>query len=175
MAGTAVCDVRSSAMPVPLQDLRFRPFELADAGLLDRWLRAAGLGVPAGLVRESWSRRLLGDARIVVRVAIDAGGAPRGFVRLDLAPDRSAEITLIADPGARRQGIGTSLLEEALIEARARGLRRLVAVVDTDNRVAREFLVAGGFEVTRAPLPGFDHLERVVHGADRQPPLEIVP
>jgi len=162
-------------MPAPLQDLEFRPFEPADAAVLDRWLRQAGLGVPRGLLEGSWTRRLLGDERIHMRVAVDAGGQTLGFVRLDLAPDRSAEITLIADPSRRRHGIGSALLDHVLAEMRVRGYRRLLAVVDVDNRAAREFFLAAGFEVARSPLPGFDHLERVVHRADRQPPLEIVP
>jgi ribosomal protein S18 acetylase RimI-like enzyme len=162
-------------MPVPLQELRFRPFEVSDAGVLDRWLRRVGLGVPRGLLEGEWTRRLLGDGRIYMRLAVDAAGRTLGFVRLDIAPDRTAEITLIADPDRLRRGIGTSLLEHALAEMRTRGLGRMLAVVDIDNRAGREFFLAAGFEIARSPLPGFDHLERVVHRADRQPPLEIVP
>jgi GNAT superfamily N-acetyltransferase len=155
-------------------DLSFRPFEPPDVEILGPWVRAAELGLPDGVLADDWGRRVVGDPRIVVRVAEDAGG-PVGFFRLDLAPDRSAEITIFTDPKRRRKGIGSRVLEEALREIRRLGVRRLLAVVERGNRVAREFFFAAGFEPCESRETGFDHLERIVHGAGQQPPLEITP
>lgn len=155
--------------------LRFRAFELADVGFLGPWLRAAGLGVPSGIEAGDWGRRLLEDPRIICRVASGEGGSPLGFFRLDFAPDRTAEVTVIVDPEERRRGIGGRLLEEALVEARRAGLRRLLAVTEEGNRAGQEFFLTLGFEVAATSMPGFIQLARVVHGAGRQPPLEIVP
>jgi ribosomal protein S18 acetylase RimI-like enzyme len=155
-------------------DLEFRPFAEADAELLGRWLHTAGLGVPQGLGSGAWGRRVVADPRIVCRAAVVAGD-PVGFYRLDLAPDRTAELTLIVAPGRRRQGIGRVLLEAMLGEARQRGLRGVVAVVQETNVPALSFFRAAGFEESGVAMPGFVHLARLVHRADRQPPLEISP
>ena len=61
----------------------------------------------------------------------------------------------------------------ALSEARNQGLRRVVAMVEVDNRAGIDFFLDQGFEETNVYLPGFLQLARVVHGAGRQPPLEI--
>ena len=155
-------------------DLSFRAFELHDVEILGPWLRAAELGVPNRVLAADWGRRVVGDPRIVMRVAEEAGGAV-AFFRLDLAPDRSAEITIFIDPQRRRAGVGSRVLEEALRETRRLGVRRLLAVIERRNRVAREFFFAAGFEPRESRETGFDHLERIVHSAGQQPPLEITP
>jgi ribosomal protein S18 acetylase RimI-like enzyme len=158
----------------PEAPLAFRPFEAGDLPLLEAWLAEARLGAPAGVSRRALLRRLLEDERILV-FAAERDGAVVGFARLDLAPDRSAELTLIVDPGRRRRGAGRALLLRVLEEARSRGLRRLVAVVAHANEVGRAFFAEVGFEPSDVRVPGFDHLERVVHRSDREEPLEIVP
>ena len=163
-------------MPNSPPDLRFRPFRAADAAILGPWLRDAGLLVPPGTEDGSWVQRILEDPRILVRAAYlsDASSDPVGFFRLDLAPDRVAELTLIVSPDHRRQGVGRQLLSSLLTDARQLGLRGLLAMVDEDNRVAQSFFLGKGFEDTGIHMPGFRQLSRVVHGAGSQPPLEIV-
>ncbi len=163
-------------MPKPPPELRFRAFREADATILGPWLRDAGLLVPPGTEDGSWGQRILEDPRILVRAAYfsDRPTEPTGFFRLDMAPDRVAELTLIVAPEFRRRGVGRLLLAGALVDARHLGLRRLLAMVEEDNRVGLRFFLDEGFEETGVRLPRFLQLARVVHGADRQPPLEIV-
>lgn len=151
-----------------------RGFRPADLPRLAEWLVQAGLRVPRNMSGESFARRLLEDDRIRVWTA-EADSRPVGFVRLDLAPDRTAEITLLVDPRRRRVGIGRALLAHAVREARAQGVRRLIAVVSQSNPAGLAFFAECGFERSGVAMPGFEHLVRLVHRGDRQPPLEIVP
>lgn len=155
--------------PVTLRD-----FVADDLPLLRAWLQTAGLGVPDRIDPRALGARLLGDTRILMRTA-EVDRATVGFVRLDLAPDRSAELTILVDPRRRRRGLGRQMLLAALEAARTRGLNRLIAVVADANDVARNFFFEQGFERSEAAVPGFDHLVRYVHRSDRQEPLEIVP
>ena len=82
--------------------LSFRPFEAGDLDVLERWLGDAGLRPSARVRRDLRIRRLTDDDRIVTRL-VDSGGDAVGFFRLDLAPDRSAELTLLVAAGRRRQ------------------------------------------------------------------------
>lgn len=154
--------------------LEFRPFVEADAEVLGAWLEAAGLGVPAGLGTGAWGRRVVADPRIVCRAALWQGRLV-GFYRLDIAPDRTAELTLITAPSERRRGVGRALLEGSLATARRRGLRGLIAVVQDNNHSAVSFFAQEGFEISGVAMPRFVHMVRIVHRADRQPPLEITP
>ena len=154
--------------------LRYRKFRDEDLQILSPWLVAAGLGVPPGVSREQWGRRLREDARIVCRAGTGRDHQVVGFFRLDLAPDNTAEITLIVAPGRRRQGFGRALLEASLAEARRIGLRRLIAVVDVANQAACTFFQDAGFERSGRPMEGYVLLERMVHRADHKPPIEIV-
>lgn len=162
-------------MPNSPPQLCFRPFGEADATVLEPWLREAGLLVPPGTKSGSWARRITEDPRILVRVACFAGRPAEvvGFFRLDLAPDRVAELTMIVSPEHRRKGLGRALLAAALAEARSLSLRRILAMVVGDNHAGFGFFLDRGFEETGIHLQGFRQLARVVHGADRQPPLEI--
>lgn len=157
------------------KDLRFRPFALEDAAHLGAWLQAVGLGVPRGVADQTWARRLIEDPHISCWAAEDPDGSRLGFFRLDTGPDQQAELTIIVGPGLRRRGLGTALLEEALSQARSRGLRRILAVVEDENDPAMGFFSAAGFHSVGRKTPGNTHLERLIHRADRQPPLEIQP
>lgn len=160
---------------MPSQSLKFRPFDATDAPRLERWLRDAGMPLPDRLARHIWATRMAGgDPRIVAFAAL-AGRTPVGFVRLDLAPDRSGDVTLIVDPRQRRRGIGSALVEHALMVARSRGLSRLVAAVRPENEAALRLFGDAGFEPSGATVVGFVHLARFVHRGDRERPLEIVP
>ncbi len=154
--------------------IRFRPFCAGDAELLGRWLSAAGLGAPPWVASQTWVDRMISDPRISCRAAI-RDGREVGFCRLDIAPDRSAEVTMIASPDELRTGVGSALLNDALEQARDLGLRRLTALVQTDNSVGFSFFTEAGFEETLPPVPGFLHLCRIVHRARSVPPLEIRP
>jgi len=154
--------------------LAFRPFTTADASLLGAWLAAAGLGVPPGVKVLSWADRLIQDPNISCWVA-QQGPHTTGFLRLDTGPDLQAELTLIVAPGCRRTGIGGRILEQALKQARARGLRKILAVVAHSNEDALAFFQDAGFDRSEGQTPQHVHLHRLVHCGERQPPLEIQP
>lgn len=148
---------------------------MGDAPRLERWLAAAGMPLPDRVARDVWAGRMAGgDARIHALAGL-VGRVAVGFVRMDLAPDRCAELTLIVDPRLRRRGLGRQLVERALVEARRLGLRRLVALVRPENDPALRLFGEHGFETSGVRVVGFEHLARVVHRADRERPLEIVP
>ena len=153
------------------QRLQFRPFRETDSALLGAWLTACGLGVPPGVADHTWARRIIRDPNIVCWAATQSGRAV-GFVRLDMGPDRSAELTLIVHPERRRAGLGMALLDQALRRARAHGLCRLLAVVESANEATESFFLQAGFETAGADNSCL-RLSRLVHRADEQPPLEI--
>lgn len=154
--------------------LSFRPFEAGDLDVLERWLGDAGLRPSPRIRRDLRIRRLTDDDRIVTRL-VDSDGEAVGFFRLDLAPDRSAELTLLVAAGRRRQGVGRRIVDQVVVEARDRGLVRLVAAVALDNHQAHEFFPELGFEQGDTTVPGFVHYERFLHRSDCSRPLEIRP
>ncbi len=124
---------------------RLRPFDVGDAALVGTWLDGPGVSLPPGDLADRWALRLVRDPRIAAFVAV-CGGVAVGFGRLDIGPDRVAELTLAVDPAVRRQGHGLRLLGMLLEEGRRRSLRRLQAIVDLDNRPALALFAALGFE-----------------------------
>jgi ribosomal protein S18 acetylase RimI-like enzyme len=156
------------------KSLQFRPFQATDSVLLGAWLEACGLGVPKGVADQTWARRMLTDPNIGCWAACEAGQVV-GFLRLDTGPDRSAEVTLIVHPQFRRRGFGQQIVEQALREARSKGLRRLLAVLESGNHVAHNFFQNIGFEEDGGIRNGHLRMSRLVHRADQQPPLEISP
>ena len=162
-------------MPKRPLGLRFRSFFENDLDVLRPWLEATGLGFPAALGREDLVRRLATDPRILCRSAVDRSGQLVGFARLDVGPDRVADLTLIVALGRRRQGIGAQLLEEALRVARGAGIRRLLAVIQDSNEPGLSFFRGQGFHASGVYIPGFVHLARIVHRTDSAVPLEIIP
>ncbi len=156
-----------------LDSIRFRSFVQGDVDLLGAWLRASGLGVPEGIAPSSWGRRLAADPMIKCRAACGPRGEVLGFYRLDLAPDHSAEITLIVDPRCRRLGVGRLMISEILEEARQTGIKKLLAVVEEGNEAGRDFFPGFGFETKARGVPGYLHFERIIHGGEQLPPLDI--
>ncbi len=136
---------------------------------------AGSVVLPSEAEREpAWSRRLVEDARILALVAC-RDSAPCGFLRLDIGPDRQAEVTVVVDPAQRRTGVARTLLRRARAESIDRRVRRLFALVEPSNLPAIDLFAGEGYEFTDVRVPGFAHLERWIHGAELQPPLEILP
>lgn len=155
--------------------LQYRAFTDDDLSVLGPWLLEAGLLVPSGVSREQLGRRLREDSHIVCRTALSERRRVVGFFRLDLAPDNTAELTLIVAPRSRRSGIGRHMIEAALAEARRLGLKGLVVVVQDGNHAALRLFADAGFEPAGRDLAGYAVLQRMVHRADHKPPIEVVP
>lgn len=125
--------------------LQLRPFRPEDAGTVAPWLVGPGLSLPLGAARRCWAERIVADERVTAWVGL-AGDVPVGFVRLDIGPDRIAELTLAVAPRWQRRGIGTRILALVVQKARQRRIRRLHAVVDLANVPAMAFFSRVGFE-----------------------------
>lgn len=150
--------------------LQLRPFELADAEAVAPWLCGPGLQVPRG--SSAWPERLVRDQRIVALVA-QAEGQKVGLVRLDCGPDGVADITLVVAPEHRRGGLGRSMFQQALVRARAVGMRRLIAYIDLNNEPALGFFGEVGFE-SQGVSGSRIRMERMVHaGGPTVPPLDV--
>lgn len=156
-----------------LDPIRFRSFVESDVALLGVWLQGSGLGVPEGVAPATWGRRLAEDPLIFCQAASGPDDAVVGFYRLDLAPDRSAEITIIVDPGSRRLGVASAMMAEILAMVRKKGVCRLLAVVEEDNSAGREFFQGFGFELRASQISRYLYFERLIHGSESQPPLEV--
>ncbi len=73
---------------------------------------------------------------------------PAGGLVLARAVGGEAEVlTLAVVPSLRRQGIGRSLLDRAMVEAAARGAAAILLEVATDNAAARALYASAGFTV----------------------------
>jgi len=125
------------------------------------WLTDAGLGVPETVSHKQWGVRVASDPAIACLVATRAS-SPVGLVRLDLGPDRTAEVSVVVAPEARRAGLGRQLVAAARAEAERRGVRRLVAAIQEDNTAAVGLFRGQGYRYRSADVPGFVHLESLV-------------
>jgi phosphinothricin acetyltransferase len=102
--------------------------------------------------RREWFEAHQTDAQPVF-VAEDAStGKVIGFASLTLMSDKTGyrftrENTVIITPAYHRQGIGRALLAALLDEARAQGLRLIVALVTSTNHGSIELHKAMGYEV----------------------------
>lgn len=75
-----------------------------------------------------------------------------GYAVASVAGDVLELQRIAVDPGRRRAGIATALLDEVLRKAGAEGVARVVLEVRDDNTVARAFYEARGFtELARRP------------------------
>lgn len=157
-----------TASPGPLC---LRPFALSDARTVERWLCGNGLSLPGGVLRHEWPRYLLANPRIVALIATGSG-RDVGFVRLDTGPDLVAEVTLVVDPGCRRQGYGTAMFAGVLRLARSIRIHRLFVSIDLNNQPALDFFAEQGF-VDEGLVSGRLRMGRLVHAGDHQAPLEI--
>ena len=157
-------------MPRLADKFEMRPFTLEDADTVASWLSGPGLSVPRG--SAAWPERMIRDRRIVALVA-RAGGERLGLVRLDCGPDGVADVTLVVGPEHRRSGFGRRVFEQALVRARAVGMRQLVAYVDLNNEPALGFFEAVGFEA-QGVCGSRIRMERLVHASSSSsPPLDV--
>jgi len=102
-------------------------------------------------------------------VAYDGAGRPLGFVTgVELThPDKGTEMFLYelgVDAGARRRGIGRSLVEALAALARERGCYDMWTATETDNVAARATYVRAGARAAEPQLV----LEWDLGGAARQ-------
>lgn len=139
-----------------------RPIERSDAaGLSDLY---------ASLSPPSRRSRFLGTVRNeVVAETARTGAEEPGFVAvlaengprdgeiighvtlLPVGPQR-AEVAVVVADGFQRRGIGTMLVRAAVGEARAQGIRRIVASTFVENRGMRRLLLESGCRIERDTL-----------------------
>lgn len=108
---------------------------------------------------ETWRARLAAVTYWQAR----EGSMPRGLVglwdplidagELDGAEATPFLIALFVCPSARGRGIGAALVEAVLVEARARGHRRVLLDVRASNRPARALYERLGFVLTDERVP----------------------
>lgn len=96
----------------------------------------------------AWSEALLahqqrGDLILVAAEATEV----RGYINQETQPDQGLAWLhhLVVAPDWRRQGIGTALLQRGLQHARQLGLSHMMAVVQSKNYPAIQFLGRQGF------------------------------
>jgi ribosomal protein S18 acetylase RimI-like enzyme len=145
--------------------IELRPFAVADARTVVGWLRGPGLGVPPGIAGSQWAERLVREGRSRAFVAWQ-GDQRIAFARLDMGPDRVAELTLAVSREHRRQGIGRRVLGAVLEVAQQQRARRIQAVVDRANTPAMRFFAEAGFE--ERPEAGMAIFVHWLHGADAE-------
>lgn len=148
-------------MPPPL---RLRPFVPGDGAAVGPWLDGPGVSLPPGSAAHRWAERLLGDPRVFAFTAESQDG-PVGFARLDLGPDRVAELTIAVARAERQRGVGGQLLQLVLAEAKALRIRRVQALVDPQNVAAMQFFARAGFDETET-VPGKVTFVRWLHDED---------
>lgn len=130
---------------MPTATIRLRPFGLADATTVAPWLDGPGIGLPRGRARSCWAERLIADPKVCAWVAL-RGGDRVAFVRLDIGPDRIAELTIAVASQRRRSGVGSAVLRQVLRQASSLRIRRVQAVVDPANGPALRFFGENAFD-----------------------------
>lgn len=155
---------------MPTSLLSLRPFTVADAAVVGPWLDGRGVSLPPGGVATRWAERLCVDPRARAWMAVQRS-VPVAFVRLDIGPDRVAELTIAVAAGHRRGGLGSRALALVLDEARRLQVRRLQAIVDTGNAAAAAFFAKAGFEEAAVGVAAWTFV-RYLHDGEA-PVLEI--
>jgi [ribosomal protein S18]-alanine N-acetyltransferase len=119
-----------------------RPFTQAD---LDHIVAIAATSPEAA----SWSREayrgiLAAENQLLCRVA-ELKGVPAGFICFRVVSDEAEVLNLAVIPEARRQGLASRLLEEALREVAQQGAHRVFLEVRESNVPAIAFYARFGF------------------------------
>jgi len=70
---------------------------------------------------------------------------PDGFALLQVLPPEAELLTIVVAPAARGQGLGASLLREAMGQAAERGVARLFLEVEAGNLPALRLYERAGF------------------------------
>ncbi|TNF20799.1 MAG: ribosomal-protein-alanine N-acetyltransferase [Rhodobacteraceae bacterium] len=70
---------------------------------------------------------------------------PEGFALARVTLDEAELLTIVTDPGQRRQGVARALLTETLAAAQARGAAVMFLEVAEDNSAARALYRSCGF------------------------------
>lgn len=105
-------------------------------------IESASFGTPWS--RASFRNLVVGDGASLL-VAVDGGDRIVGFAVLITAADEAELANLAVAPAARRGGIATRLVEEALMQAEAAGAREVFLEVRESNAAARALYAAQGF------------------------------
>lgn len=114
-------------------------------------LEAVALGV------DAWSESLVeqgiaGTVPTIHYLVMREDAAVVGYAVVSAAGDVAELQRIAVDPGRRRGGIATELLDEVVRKARAEGAERVLLEVREDNSGALAFYAARGFaEVARRP------------------------
>ncbi|MGE3174803.1 MAG: N-acetyltransferase family protein [Planctomycetota bacterium] len=146
--------------------IQLSPFGPADAPHVVAWLDGPGIGLPPGNVATRWAEQLVTDPRVHAWVA-RRGDQPVGFGRLDVGPDRVAELTIAIAPALRRHGIGARVLRLVLERGQRLRVRRVQAIVDPANHAALAFFAENGFEEASG-VGAARTFVRWIHEADRK-------
>ena len=117
-----------------------RPLRRQDASVLAA-LEACCLGA------ARWGEagyQQIGTTGITGAVA-EVGGVIVGFVLYRVVADEMEILNLAVDAGARKQGIGSSLIAQAIERARSAGVKKVFLEVRESNAGARGFYAAARF------------------------------
>jgi len=144
-AGTWTTAVRSVIAMRPLPEsrdaVRIRPARAEDIA------RVVALETEAFSDAWTWAsfENLLGDPRALFAVAYDDDGLVHGYVVAWYVVDEGEIANLAVASTSRRRGIGGSLLDAALDEARTRDVTSVYLEVRDSNEVARALYASRGF------------------------------
>lgn len=73
-------------------------------------------------------------------------GDERGFILIRVIIDEAEILTVGVRPSGRRQGLGRSLVQAAIVEAAGRGAERMFLEVAQSNDAAQQLYLGCGFE-----------------------------
>lgn len=106
--------------------------------------------------------------RRLALVAMDREGNSIGIGRFEATSDEEAEIAIVVAPAWRRSGVGAAILRALEEPARARGIRRLLAVYLPDNAAVERLLQSIGYTGRRV-VDGIAELTKILDERDPVP------
>ena len=96
---------------------------------------------------EAWTRRQVGDSLTFphthYRLIEDGPGEPAGFTLVRAAPGEEELLLIAVRPESRGKGLGRSLLDSVLADARERGAERVFLEMRHNNPAAALYSAAG--------------------------------